>query len=179
MNKFINANADACIGCKTCEIACVLAHGEEIKTLESAYFNARLRVIEVGDITVPVMCHQCEDAPCMLACPNGAIIRQNYHIEVLQEKCIGCKTCVLACPFGAMKVKLKTQDLIVAGHVRGKRYKAQAIKCDICYTDSKGPACVRACPTDALSLVDPEELVKIQETRQLESIFRHVKSSSL
>ncbi|WP_392564824.1 4Fe-4S dicluster domain-containing protein [Orbus wheelerorum] len=171
MNKFINADASACIGCKTCEIACVLAHGEEIRTIESAHFNSRLDVIEVGDITVPVMCHQCEDAPCMLACPNGAIIRQNNHIKVLQEKCIGCKTCVLACPFGAMKVKLKIEDLIVAGQARGKRYKAQAIKCDICYSDPNGPACVRTCPTKALSLVDLDDLIKIQEKRQRDSVL--------
>lgn len=171
MNKFINANASACIGCKTCEIACALAHGEEIKTIESVHLNARLRVMTVENITVPVMCHQCEDAPCMLACPNGAIIRQNGHIEVLQEKCIGCKTCVLACPFGAMRVKLKVEDLMVAGYPRGKKYKAQAIKCDICHNDPKGPACVRTCPTKALSLCDPDDLSRLQETRQLASIL--------
>lgn len=175
MNKFINVNASACIGCKTCEIACVLAHGEEIKTLENVHLNARLRVIKLEDITVPVMCHQCEDAPCMLACPNGAIVRQSNHIEVLQEKCIGCKTCALACPFGAMHIKLKIEDLVVAGNPKGVKYKAQAIKCDICHTDPKGPACVRTCPTKALSLIDPNDLVSIQQQRQLASIAEKTK----
>jgi len=65
--------------------------------------------------------------------------------------------------------------VMVAGHARGKRYKAQAVKCDICYTDPKGPACVRTCPTNALSLFVPEDLIKIQEKRQLESVLRLVK----
>ncbi|AWM80843.1 hypothetical protein DKL61_11060 [Gammaproteobacteria bacterium ESL0073] len=172
MNQFINANPDACIGCRTCEVACVLSHGEEIKSLETAHFNARLKVIVAANVTVPVMCRQCDDAPCAAACPNGAIELKDEHVVVIQEKCIGCKTCVLACPFGAMQVKVRTIPRVVNGQHIGVRYKAEALKCDLCSSNPQGPACIRACPTDALTLVKPVELEKIQRERQLAAIQR-------
>ena len=171
MNKFINANPEACIGCRTCEVACVLSHGEEIKSLETAHFNARLKVIVAKNITIPVMCRQCDDAPCAAACPNGAIEFKNDHVEVIQEKCIGCKTCVLACPFGAMQVKVRTIPRLVNDQCMGVRYKAEALKCDLCSSNTDGPACVRACPTNALTLMNPADLERIQRERQLATLY--------
>lgn len=172
MNQFINANPDACIGCKTCEVACVLSHGEEINSLETAHFNARLKVVVAPNVTIPVMCRQCDDAPCAAACPNGAIELKNDQVVVIQEKCIGCKTCVLACPFGAMQVKVRTIPRIVNGQRVGVRYKAEALKCDLCNSNPTGPACVRACPTNALTLMKPVELEKIQRERQMAAVQR-------
>ncbi len=55
-----------------------------------------------------VFCHHCEDAPCASTCPNGAIVELNNRVQVIQEKCIGCKTCMIACPFGMMTVVTET-----------------------------------------------------------------------
>ncbi len=60
MTSFIMANPASCIGCRTCEIACALEHATE-----SAAFAPRLTVLRLDTLSVPVMCHQCENAPCV------------------------------------------------------------------------------------------------------------------
>ncbi|OKW97026.1 (4Fe-4S)-binding protein [Escherichia coli] len=90
-------------------------------------------------------CHHCEDAPCARSCPNGAISHVDDSIQVNQQKCIGCKSCVVACPFGTMQIVLTP---VAAGKV-----KATAHKCDLCAGRENGPACVENCPADALQLV--------------------------
>lgn len=163
MNQFISADINACIGCKTCEVACVLSHKEELTTLETAHFNARLKLTITRDVTVPVMCRQCEDAACVAACPNGALIEQDNSVKVLPGKCIGCKTCVLACPYGAIEVKMHEEPIIINGYSFGVKYKPEIMKCDLCSGNETGPACVKACPTKALSFNKIEQLEEIRE----------------
>lgn len=68
MTSFIVASSEACIGCRTCEVACALEH-----VAPGAEFHPRLKVMRLDDLSVPVMCHQCENAPCVGACPTGAL----------------------------------------------------------------------------------------------------------
>ncbi|MBQ4797356.1 electron transport protein HydN, partial [Pectobacterium versatile] len=68
------------------------------------YFTPRLKVVKGLNVSTTIQCRHCEDAPCANVCPNGAIVHAGDHIRVQQEKCIGCKTCVVACPYGAMTV---------------------------------------------------------------------------
>lgn len=162
-NRFIIADANKCIGCKTCEIACVMSHANDIN-MTADNFNPRLRVIKGMNVTVPVMCRQCDNAPCANACPTDAIIRKNNSIQVIQERCIGCKTCVIACPFGAMSVV--TQNLGF-DQVRGsEQYQTQALKCDLCVENPNGPACVSVCPTKTLTLVEPRTIDKMIQEKQ-------------
>ncbi|WP_296252624.1 4Fe-4S dicluster domain-containing protein [uncultured Enterobacter sp.] len=142
MNRFIMADADKCIGCRTCEVACAVSHQEFVTAND---FMPRIRVVKGDSYTTAVGCHQCEDAPCANVCPTGAIQRSDGAWLVEQARCIGCKSCMVACPFGAMQVRLE-----------GNR--AQALKCDLCAHREGGPACVEACPTHALSCVDPARL---------------------
>lgn len=142
MNRFIMADADKCIGCRTCEVACAVSHQEFVTAND---FMPRIRVVKGDSYTTAVGCHQCEDAPCANVCPTGAIRRSDGAWLVEQAQCIGCKSCMVACPFGAMQVRLE-----------GNR--AQALKCDLCAHREGGPACVEACPTHALSCVDPARL---------------------
>ena len=139
MNRFIMADAEKCIGCRTCEVACAVAHQDDF-TAEA--FTSRLRVVKGDAYTTAVGCHQCEDAPCANVCPTHAISLTAGAWLVEQTRCIGCKSCMVACPFGAMQVRLV-----------GNR--AQALKCDLCVQREGGPACVEACPTHALHCVDP------------------------
>lgn len=147
MNPFIMAEAAKCIGCRTCEVACVVSHQEnqDCAAVSAEHFVSRIRVIKESRFTTAVACHQCEDAPCANVCPNGAIRREHGHIYVEQACCIGCKSCMLACPFGAMNVVVH-------------RARVQALKCDLCWHRETGPACVEACPTGALRCVNAADI---------------------
>lgn len=142
MNRFIMADSAKCIGCRTCEVACVVSHQDAIS---ADAFTPRIRVVKGDAFTTAVGCHQCEDAPCANVCPTQAIRRGEGAWQVEQAHCIGCKRCMVACPFGAMQVQWAGDTL-------------QALKCDLCAHRADGPACVEACPTHALSCVDPARL---------------------
>ena len=142
MNQFILADPEKCIGCRTCEVACMMSH-QSSATPEA--FTSRIRVVKGGTFTTAVGCHQCEDAPCANVCPTGAIHRAAGAWLVKQSRCIGCKSCMVACPFGAMQVRV-VED------------RVQALKCDLCAHREGGPACVEACPTHALRCIDPASL---------------------
>lgn len=147
MNRFIIADSAKCIGCRTCEVACVVSHqdNQDCSTLSAATFSARIRVVKTGTFSTAVTCHHCEDAPCANVCPVGAIHRADGAVLVEQSRCIGCKSCEIACPFGAMQVTRVDA-------------RVQALKCDLCQHRETGPACVDACPTSALSCVNPSQL---------------------
>lgn len=142
MNRFILTDPEKCIGCRTCEVACMMSH-QSSATPEA--FTSRIRVVKGGTFTTAVGCHQCEDAPCANVCPTGAIHRAAGVWLVEQARCIGCKSCMVACPFGAMQVRV-VED------------RVQALKCDLCAHREGGPACVEACPTHALRCIDPARL---------------------
>ena len=153
MNTFIFADAQSCIGCRTCEVACVISHqqNQSVTAIDPANFTPRLQLVQNAQVSTPVMCRQCEDAPCAQVCPNQAIVREDNHIKVLQERCIGCKTCAIACPYGAMQVVTITGET-GSGLFARKTTRAEAIKCDLCSDNPQGPACVRVCPTKALRI---------------------------
>lgn len=159
MNSFITANSQQCIGCRACEVACVMAHNNEQHVLSVDYFHPRIQVIKHQQQRSAVTCHHCEAAPCARSCPNGAISCVEDSIQVDQQKCIGCKSCVVACPFGTMQVLVTQQE---AGQVQ-----ATAHKCDLCMGRSEGPACVQNCPADALKLVNNATLAALAKTRRL------------
>ncbi|EAX1661227.1 electron transport protein HydN, partial [Salmonella enterica] len=96
MNRFIIADASKCIGCRTCEVACVVSHQEnqDCASLTPETFLPRIHVIKGVNVSTATLCRQCEDAPCANVCPNGAISRDKGFVHVMQERCIGCKTCV-------------------------------------------------------------------------------------
>ena len=142
MNRFILTDPEKCIGCRTCEVACMMSH-QSCATPEA--LTSRIRVVKGGTFTTAVGCHQCEDAPCANVCPTGAIHRAAGAWLVEQARCIGCKSCMVACPFGAMQVRV-VED------------RVQALKCELCAHREGGPACVEACPTHALRCIDPARL---------------------
>ncbi|POZ15851.1 oxidoreductase FeS-binding subunit [Lelliottia aquatilis] len=159
MNRFIMADNLQCIGCHACEVACVMAHNNEQHVLSQRQFVPRITVLKEGTRRSAVTCHHCENAPCAQSCPNGAIAKSHDSVQVNQQKCIGCKACVVACPFGTMEIVVTP---ISNGHV-----KATAHKCDLCRDRPNGPACVENCPADALTLVTPEVLNRLAKARRL------------
>ena len=150
MTHFILADAEACIGCRTCEVACALEH-----STESLPFAPRLTVLRLDTLSVPAVCHQCENAPCVAACPVGALGIGSERVEANSSACIGCQSCVVACPFGAISIGAA----------------AEIVKCDLCYGRERGPACVDVCPTSALRKITENELRTLQQRRQRATVF--------
>lgn len=138
--KEIFVRLDRCMGCYTCEVACTVEHSRN-KNLYSAISERpvpkkRVYVEWVApDGRIPVLCRHCEDAPCMHACISGAISRTDEGVVFTNaDKCIGCWTCVMVCPYG-----------VIGRHME----EHKAYRCDRC-PDRQSPACVDACPTKAL-----------------------------
>jgi len=137
--KQIAVNHEKCTGCRICELVCSVRH-HGVSNPE----RSRIRVIkwEHEGVYVPMTCQQCQDAPCKEACPAKAIKRNEElgRVEVDYQLCIGCRTCVAVCPFGAMHY------LPVEGKV---------FKCDLCDGD---PQCVRFCEIKALEFVPADKI---------------------
>ena len=165
MNRFIIADASKCIGCRTCEVACVVSHQEnqDCAALTPKTFLPRIHVIKGVNVSTATACRQCEDAPCANVCPNGAISKCDDSVQVNQQKCIGCKACVVACPFGTMEIIVTPLD--------NSSVKASANKCDLCLTRPHGPACIENCPADVLSLATPAALENLANPDMLHAIW--------
>lgn len=152
--KEIFVRLDKCMGCHSCELACAVAHSA-CRSLYGAVNEhplPRPRVYVEAAASrkpVPILCRHCEDAPCMHACIAGAIRRTEKGVVLTQsEKCIGCWTCVMVCPYG-----------VIGRHIE----EHKAYRCDRC-PDREMPACVEACPTRALVYRSVKDFSK--ETRR-------------
>jgi electron transport protein HydN len=179
-NCFVVADPVKCIGCRTCEIACVVAHSKtDIFTskVSEIEFSPRLNVVKTAEVSAPIQCRQCEDAPCAKVCPVKAISTKNGHVKVEEELCIGCKTCAIACPVGAIDMIAEFKDgkrvfqakLRVNDENCSQEGKERIIarKCDVCADREGGPACAEVCLTKALKIVNAEEMERmIKEKRK-------------
>ncbi|GMO43866.1 MAG: 4Fe-4S dicluster domain-containing protein [Termitinemataceae bacterium] len=162
MNSFVKATPLCCIGCRTCMIACVVAHeGKRIFEIDpDGYnFNPRLFMVKTAKLSAPIQCRHCENAACMHSCTSGAISIKEGIVFIDTEKCIGCKNCVMACPFGAVEV-VETAQVNNGGNAQhgesNVNSRKVANKCDLCKGSADSPQCVRVCPTEALKLVTEE-----------------------
>ena len=174
MSRFVIAQPEKCIGCRTCEVACVLAHSLDAgdATLSPANFKPRLKLVKTASVTAPVQCRQCENASCVSACPTQALVYERGTVQLVAERCIGCQTCVMACPFGAMEMTSTSVVSAPLGALRVRTHVMQAHKCDLCEATADGPACVRVCPTKALFLIDQEGVLTTGDERRTQAVGR-------
>ncbi len=154
MKGLMVVDVKKCLGCHSCELGCAVEHSESKELLASIFERplpqSRVTVEHSKGTSLPLQCRHCEDPPCIKVCPTEAIIKKDVGEAVLIDEalCIGCKVCILVCPFGA--VTLSTDDKAI-------------LKCDLCQERlSVGdvPACVSSCPTRALEFVSVEEFTK-------------------
>ena len=102
-HKTLVIDLDRCIGCFACEMACK----QENNVPLGVHYNKVLSIGPMGkfpDLTqyfLPTVCQHCKDAPCVKVCPTGATYQtEDGQVLVNKEKCIGCRYCMYACPYG-------------------------------------------------------------------------------
>ncbi|MES2657723.1 MAG: DmsC/YnfH family molybdoenzyme membrane anchor subunit [Verrucomicrobiota bacterium] len=157
---------DRCTGCKACVSACHSLNGldddeawRDVGTLLGGNDTPGWQQ------TVTTACHHCADPGCMNGCPVGAYEKDKDTgiVRHLDDQCIGCSYCILKCPYDVPKYSKKR------GIVR---------KCDMCHqrlAEGEAPACVQACPTEAIRIVkvardpSPEARKKAEKTNLFQS----------
>ena len=131
MYKMLTVDHSKCTGCRLCEVVCSAKKNGSVNP-----GRARIGVVkwEQACVDMPMICQQCESAPCMMVCPVKALTvdEKLNRVTVNYDLCIGCRFCVAACPFGAMSMDSATRKVV---------------KCDLCDGE---PMCVRFCETKAL-----------------------------
>lgn len=167
---------DRCVGCLACVIACKVENGTPPDIHWMKVFEKREEHDpNYGKRTfVPVRCNHCDDAPCMKACPSGAIFkRRDGIVMVNQDVCVGTMACVTACPYYVPSRwdggdGYYGEDLTPYERAKRSRFNVGAMqKCNFCHhriDEGRPPACVEACPAQALNygdLEDPESAVNL------------------
>ena len=131
---------DRCIGCHACTVACKAEHDIPIgvnrtwvKYIEKGEFPNSRRYFLVN------RCNHCDDAPCVTICPTKALYkREDGIVDFDSSRCIGCKSCMQACPYDALYID---------------PYSQTAAKCNYCAHRTEvgiEPACVVVCPVHAI-----------------------------
>ncbi len=130
-----------CDGCGRCVEACLTAGpGSRGKGIKKA---SGIKLLKDGDFYVPVICRNCEDAPCVTACMSGCRQRNaKGRVVTDYRRCVGCWMCIMSCPFGAIEQEK-------GAHI--------AVKCEGCL-DREIPPCVAACERGILSSRDIRNL---------------------
>lgn len=143
--KRIFVDEKHCLGCHLCEYNCSYANSgikDMVKALKNKTIYPRIRVEGDEKITYAVSCRHCQDPICVKSCISGALSIENGTICIDHNKCVGCLTCILVCPYGAITT--------------GENGVVQ--KCELCLKNSTGaPACVAGCPNRAIIYEDREE----------------------
>jgi carbon-monoxide dehydrogenase iron sulfur subunit len=139
--KRIYVNEEVCIGCGLCQVFCQVEQSKSKDIIKAFKKEAprplpRVRVERNVEVSFPIQCRQCTEPWCVYACLTGAMHKDTVTgmISVDMEKCVGCWTCIVACPYGAIK-----QDTA----------QKKVLKCDLCQGEDI-PVCVTNCPNEAL-----------------------------
>lgn len=155
-NRYLNGtktmliDLERCTRCDDCVRACASGHSNNPRFIRHGKIHDKYMVANA--------CMHCVDPVCMIGCPTGAINRKQDTGEIVinQKTCIGCGICASSCPYENIRmvnVRDTSRDNAVMLDLKGKAIE-KATKCDLCSEHKGGPACERACPTDALKRID-------------------------
>lgn len=164
---------DACVRCGHCAWSCASTHDDGISRLvrrgdkivvqreeaSSAILEGRLAP-EVAPLLVPNSCQHCKNPSCMIDCPTGAIGRDaRGEVFIREDLCTGCGSCAKACPWDNIQIAPRAAPRRGEEKSAGSAFPEVAVKCDLCSggkrASAPAPACVAACPTQAIARIDP------------------------
>ena len=153
---------DRCVQCYGCEVACKSWRDGEVgvrwRRVSNVWYG---RYPQVRSASVSVSCMHCVDPQCAKTCPVKAITKREEDgiVAVDRDKCIGCKTCLKSCPFGAPQF--------------GADGKMQ--KCDLCLSQTdlskESPPCAETCPTKALAVSKMDAKEKVSTERDIKRLL--------
>ena len=136
--KRVYVNEKWCLGCHLCEYYCAFANSGErdmVKALTNLQIHPRIQIEEQNGISFAVSCRHCDEPLCVKGCITGALTKQDGVIVIDKDKCVGCYTCILSCPYGAISHN-------ETGAIQ---------KCELCTKTAEGvPQCVKGCPNGAI-----------------------------
>jgi nitrite reductase (NADH) large subunit len=138
-----------CLACRSCEIACTLAHASadsvEAALCETPVPRRRVAIAADADGVAALRCEQCDEPLCVYACKSGALTRDSATgcVSLDEQRCVGCAMCLMVCPFG----------------VRLDPARERVVRCDVC-AGRDVPACVAACPTRALGVAEEAQATR-------------------
>lgn len=146
MAKTLVVDYERCCGCDYCVLICSFSHGGVVQASKS---RVRMYRHEDEALYVPILCEQCEEPPCIPACPLDVISRdaETGIVSIDGVRCTGCRICLGSCPFSAIIMDPE---------------RNVAIACDTCWGD---PMCAKGCMADAIRWLEAEPAV-IREKRE-------------
>ncbi len=152
MTKVLAIDYEKCTGCRLCELVCSVKHEGVSNPARS-----RIKIVkwEQEGIFIPTVCYQCEEAPCIAVCPtNARFYDEEWGRTIIDyDQCLGCKACIVVCPFGATKFDPVAKKVIT---------------CDLCDGD---PECVKFCETKAVRYVEDSEINKERQTDSARKLY--------
>jgi len=157
--KVLVVDPEKCTGCRLCELVCSVFH-----TGVSNPSRSRIRVVKWESIGVylPMTCQNCETPFCVEVCPTKACHKdfEKQRVIIDQDKCIGCKTCIIACPFS---------------HPYFDEHDRVTRKCNYC---DGNPQCVAFCDMKAIDYVEAD-MINLKRKRDAASKFSDLMRSPL
>ncbi|MFC2163959.1 4Fe-4S dicluster domain-containing protein [Acidobacteriota bacterium] len=173
--EFVGVLVDTtrCIGCRSCEVACAEANNlpvpdvkndgalaNERTTSETSFTVVNRYETDKGEVFVKKQCMHCWQPACAAACLTNAMHKtQEGPVIWRSKKCMGCRFCMVSCPYDIPKFEYDSIN-------------PRILKCTMCWDrlqEGEKPACVAACPTDALMFGMKRKLMEIGRVR----IYRH------
>ncbi len=160
--KAILTDTTKCIGCRECVIACKKEYKLEDAVPRRWSSNDGLSarnwtsIVEHDDKYIRKQCRHCLEPACVSACPVAALTKSEMGAVVYDsKKCLGCRYCMMACPYGIPRYDWDKQV----------PYVRKCILCADRVKDGKQPSCTEACPTGATIFGDRDELIAVAHQR--------------
>ena len=152
---------DSCVRCGQCVWSCGNAHDDGTPRLTRRGDKLLLPILDdrapgtakvtAVPLLLPNSCQHCKNPACLKDCPTAAIVRDGRgEVKIREDLCTGCGNCARGCPWENIQIVPRTPS-----KTERSIFPDVVVKCDLCEPLSHGPACVSACPTEAIVRIDP------------------------